>query len=84
MLIPSCYHSRPVGQSQLDLMVDGQLVVELKAVSQLLPVHVAQVSSYLKASGKPLGLLLNFNVPVLQAGIRRVILSAGKNVRSRG
>ena len=82
--IPICYHARPVGQYQLDLMVDGQLVVELKTVSQILPVHVAQVISYLKATGKPLGLLLNFNVPVLQAGIRRVILSAGKNARTRG
>jgi GxxExxY protein len=56
-------------------MVAGQLVVELKAVPQLLPIHVAQVISYLKAARKPLGLLLNFHVPVLQAGIKRVILS---------
>jgi hypothetical protein len=46
-------------------MVAGRLVVELKAVPQLLPIHVAQVISYLKATGKPLGLLLNFHVPVL-------------------
>ena len=63
-------------------MVDGQLVVELKAVPQLLPVHVAQVISYLKAACRPLGLLLNFHVPVLQAGIKRVILPAGKNART--
>jgi len=74
--IPICYRSHPVGTSQLDLMVGGQLVVELKAVSQILPIHVAQVISYLKAAGKPLGLLLNFHVPVLHAGIKRVILSA--------
>jgi GxxExxY protein len=43
--VPICYHSRPVGQSQLDLMVAGQLVVELKAVPQILPIHVAQVIS---------------------------------------
>jgi GxxExxY protein len=77
--VPICYHSRPVSQSQLDLMVAGQLVVELKAVPQILPVHVAQVISYLKAVRKPLGLLLNFHVPVLQAGIKRVILSEGRN-----
>jgi GxxExxY protein len=76
--IPIRYRSCPIGQSQLDLMVGDQLVVELKAVPQLLPIHVAQVISYLKAAGKPLGLLLNFHVPVLQAGIRRVILS-GRN-----
>jgi GxxExxY protein len=73
--IPICYRSRPVGTSQLDLMVGGQLVVELKAVPQILPIHVAQVISYLKAARKPLGLLLNFHVPVLQAGIKRVVLS---------
>ena len=64
-------------------MVAGQLVVELKAIPQILPVHVAQVISYLKATRKPLGLLLNFNVPVLQAGIKRVILSAGEKSASR-
>src|SRR5215471_19591569 len=57
--------SRPIGQSQLDLMVGGQLVVELKAVPHLLPIHVAQVLSYLRAAQKPLGLLLNFHVPLL-------------------
>ena len=74
--IPICNRSRPVGTSQLDLLVAGQLVVELKAVPQLLPIHVAQVISYLKGADKPLGLLLNFNVPVLQAGIKRVVFSA--------
>jgi len=74
--MPICYRSRPVGTSQLDLLVGGQLVVELKAVPQLLPIHVAQVISYLKAAHKPLGLLLNFHVPVLQAGIKRVVFSA--------
>ena len=74
--MPICYRSRPVGTSQLDLLVGGQLLVELKAVPQLLPIHVAQVISYLKAAHKPLGLLLNFHVPVLQAGIKRVVFSA--------
>ncbi len=79
--IPICYRSRPVGTSQLDLMVGGQLVVELKAVPQILPIHVAQVISYLKAARKPLGLLLNFHVPVLQAGIKRVVFSAKETHR---
>ena len=73
------YRSRPIGQSQLDLMVGGQLVVELKAVPHLLPIHVAQVLSYLSAAQKPLGLLLNFHVPVLNAGIKRVVLSPGRS-----
>ncbi len=60
---------------RLDMLVEEKLVVELKAVEQLLPVHTAQVLSYLKLSGKKLGLLMNFNVPVLREGIRRVVNS---------
>src|SRR5687767_2390870 len=77
-----CYRSRPVGQAQLDLLVAGQLVVELKAVPKLLPIHVAQVISYLKAVRQPLGLLLNFHVATLQSGIRRVVLGASNDARS--
>jgi GxxExxY protein len=57
---------------RLDLVVERQLVVELKTVEQLLPVHEAQLLTYLKLSGLSLGLLINFNVPVLKAGIRRI------------
>ena len=59
---------------RIDVLVERQLVVELKAVEALLPVHQAQVLTYLKLSGHRLGLLLNFNVAVLKDGIRRVIL----------
>ena len=59
----------------MDLLVDQQLVVELKAVESLAPVHTAQVLSYLKASRLTLGLLLNFNVRRLVMGVRRVILT---------
>ena len=59
----------------MDLLVDPQLVVELKAVESLAPVHTAQVLSYLKASRLTLGLLLNFNVRRLVMGVRRVILT---------
>jgi GxxExxY protein len=52
-----------------------QLVIELKAVETLLPVHKAQVISYLKASNLHLGLLINFNVSVLRDGIQRVVYS---------
>ena len=67
------YKGCPVGETRLDLLVGGALIVELKAVSELAPVHTAQVISYLKATGKKLGLLINFNVPVLKDGIKRVI-----------
>ena len=56
---------------RIDLLVEGLIVVEIKAVENILPVHEAQVLTYLKLSGCPLGLLLNFNVPLLKDGIRR-------------
>jgi GxxExxY protein len=69
------YKGHAVGEGRLDLLVAGRLVVELKAVESILPVHQAQVISYLKATGHQLGLLINFNVPVLKSGIKRIILS---------
>ena len=59
---------------RIDVLVERQLVVELKAVEGLTPVHQAQVLTYLKPTGFRLGLLINFNVAVLKDGIRRVIL----------
>lgn len=56
-----------------DLIVDSRVIVELKAIEQLLPVHEAQVINYLKLSRLQLGLLINFNVPVLKNGIRRIV-----------
>ena len=69
------YKGYAVGEGRLDLLVDSCLVVELKAVEALAPIHTAQVMSYLKATRFPLGLLLNFNVPLLKTGIKRIILS---------
>jgi len=72
------YKAHPVGGGRIDLLVADRLVVELKAVEALDAVHVIQVRSYLKATGCSLGLLINFNVPVLLRGVRRVILSRPK------
>jgi GxxExxY protein len=58
---------------RVDFIVEQCLIVEIKCVETLLPVHLAQLMSYLKMSGVKLGLLLNFNVPHLKAGIKRVI-----------
>lgn len=69
------YKGSYVGEGRLDLLVGGMLVVELKAVDALAPIHAAQVLSYLKATRHHLGLLINFNVPVLSNGIKRIILS---------
>ncbi|HUG12404.1 MAG TPA: GxxExxY protein, partial [Opitutaceae bacterium] len=57
---------------RLDFVVNGVLIVELKAATQLLPVRHAQLLTYLKLERRPLGLLINFNVPVLKDGVRRV------------
>jgi len=59
---------------RLDLVVDECVIVELKAVEQLLPVHEAQLLTYLKLSGYRVGLLINFNVPVIKDGIVRMVL----------
>jgi GxxExxY protein len=59
---------------RLDLLVDGQLVVELKAIAKPAPVHVAQLLTYLKLSGCKLGLLCCFNAARIKDGLQRVIL----------
>jgi GxxExxY protein len=59
---------------RLDFLVENCVVVELKAVEQLLPLHKAQVLTYLKLSGHRLGLLINFNSALIKDGIRRIIL----------
>jgi GxxExxY protein len=57
----------------LDIVVENEIVLELKSVESILPVHEAQLVTYLKLSGKKLGLLINFNVALLKDGIRRRI-----------
>jgi len=73
--MPVTYKGRQVGQGKVDFLVGGMLVVELKAVEKLLPLHKAQVISYLKASGCQLGLLVNFDERTLREGIQRVVLT---------
>ena len=57
----------------IDLLIEDAIVIELKAVEELLPVHEAQIISYLKLSKKRLGFLINFNVPLLKEGFRRFV-----------
>ena len=59
---------------RLDLLVADKVVVEIKAIESLLPVHEAQLLTYLKLGGWKAGLLINFNVPVLRSGVRRLVL----------
>ncbi len=74
--VPLEYKGCVVGECVLDLLVAKRLVVELKSVESLGSIHVAQVASYLRATRQQLGLLLNFNVPILRQGIRRVVLTS--------
>ena len=67
------YKERPIGKHRIDLLVGQSLIVELKTVEALADIHKAQVISYLKATRLSLGLLINFNVPILKNGIQRVI-----------
>jgi GxxExxY protein len=75
-IVAVSYKGQQVGEGRLDLLVSNTLIVELKAVENLAPIHEAQVLSYLKMTGHPLALLMNFNVPILKNGIRRIILSS--------
>jgi GxxExxY protein len=59
---------------KIDLIVEQEVVLELKAVEAILPIHEAQLLTYLKLSGKHVGLLINFNTPILTRGIRRIVL----------
>lgn len=72
--VPLIYRGRHVRASlELDLLVQGQVIVELKSVSALAPIHTAQLLTYLKLTHRPVGLLINFNVAVLKDGVRRVL-----------
>jgi GxxExxY protein len=73
--LPLFYKGRPTGQEFiLDFHFPNQLVVEIKAVEALVPVFEAQVLTYLRLSQTHVGLLINFNVPVLKVGIKRMVL----------
>ena len=68
---------------RLDLLVNGKVIVEFKAVDKLLPIHEAQLLSYLKLSGCKAGLLINFNVKVLKDGVKRVANNFPDTLRAR-
>lgn len=69
---------------RLDLLVENRVVVELKCVEALLPIHKAQLLTYLQLANKPLGLLLNFNVVHMREGIKRVLNNRFVNATSVG
>lgn len=82
-IVPISYKGRAMdGCYRLDLVVNNRLVVEVKSVETLLTVHLAQLSTYLRASQFEVGLLVNFNVALLKHGIRRFTKSTDKISKS--
>jgi GxxExxY protein len=73
-VIPITYRGVLLSHQRIDLVVGGQIVLELKSIERFAPVHRAQVLNYLRAAHLRIGLLVNFNVPVIQDGLRRIIL----------
>jgi GxxExxY protein len=72
--VPLAYKGLKLGCSyRIDLLVEDSVIVELKAVEQVLPIHSSQLLTYLRAAEKQVGLLINFNVRVLKDGINRVV-----------
>lgn len=72
--IPVQYKGRPIGEYRLDLLIEDLVVVEIKSVERFDPVFEAQILTYLKITGKKVGLLINFNSRLVKDGIRRFIL----------
>lgn len=74
--VPIHFRGRRLEQRlRLDLRVGGRVIVEVKAVEEIHPIHEAQLLSYLKLAHAPLGYIINFNVPLLRGGIRRRVNS---------
>ncbi len=73
VIVPLRYKKLTLAQSyRLDLLIDGCLIVEVKAVEKLMPIHDAQLLTYLRLMDKRLGLLMNFNVDAMRNGIKRL------------
>ena len=74
--LPLYYRGTLISEHRPDLIVDEQVIVEIKSVERLTPLYLAQVLTYLRVSRLRVGLLFNFNSPTLRAGTRRVVLNA--------
>jgi GxxExxY protein len=74
LIIPVIYKGRTIGEYRLDLIIEDVVIVEIKSVERFDPVFEAQILTYLKITGKKVGLLINFNSRLLKDGIRRFIM----------
>ena len=75
LIVPVMYKNRKIGEHRLDILVENEIVVELKAINEIHPIFEAQILSYLKMSGKKIGLIINFNNLLLKDGSKRIIVS---------
>ena len=74
VMIPLAYKGHTLNKDYvIDILVENVIIIELKSVESILPVHEAQVISYLKLSNKRLAFLINFNVPLIKQGFRRFV-----------
>jgi GxxExxY protein len=74
LLLPLMYKDLEIPDAyRLDMLVEGSVIVELKTVASIQPIHQAQLLTYLKTSTKSLGLLINFHTPLLREGIKRMV-----------
>jgi GxxExxY protein len=73
-LLPVTYRDQLICNQRIDIVVEKQLVLEIKSVERIHPVHRAQVLTYLRVSKLPVALLMNFNVAVLREGLDRIVL----------
>lgn len=72
--VPLCYRGEELNKTYIiDLLIENEIIAEVKAIDGLLPIHEAQVISYLKLAHKRMGLLINFNVKLLKEGFRRFV-----------
>ncbi len=77
LMTPIVYRNKRIDCGfRIDVLVEDKIVLELKSVEHILPVHEAQILTYLRLLGRQVGLLINFNVSVLKKGIRRCVLDA--------
>jgi GxxExxY protein len=76
MGVPIHYKGHLISEHRPDLIVSDEIIVEVKSIERIAPVHVAQVRTYLRITSLNVGLIMNFNAETMRAGIRRVVLNA--------
>ena len=74
--LPLYYKGELLSEHRPDLIVDDQVIVEIKSVDRLAPIHIAQMLTYLRVASLRIGLILNFNSQTMKEGTRRVVLNA--------